>query len=138
MSDVALAKSLFEVINGGHCDGVKAKLGRVYEAVRNAHKARAGEDRLRPWTHRKVRGIWEENAVVKYYEMMELAEAAAKEKQARESLQSARKEHAEFVAQTRRIQALLVSQDPDFHHGEIERLGNIARRMDSPGNQERE
>lgn len=130
MSDLALAQSLFREINKGHPPKVNGMLNRVYEAVKNAHEKRADEkERSKPWTFRKVRGIWENNAIVKYYEMQELAEAAARIKQ----LEQARKEHAEFIAQNSRIQALLSSIDPSFHSAEIERLRSINSRMGGTG-----
>lgn len=132
MSDLAIARSLFLEINKGYPPKVNEMLNRVYDAVKNVHKKRADEkDRLKPWTFRKVRGIWEKNAIVKYHEMQELAEAAAKRKQ----IQTAREDHAEFIAQNRRIEALLTSIDPAFHSPEIERLRGINRGMDSARDQ---
>ena len=134
MSDLAIAKSLFEEINGGRPGGVKAMLNRVHDALKDAHKSRVGEARLRPWTHRKIRGIQNNEASIKYYEMMELAEAAATEKQERESLTHARNKHASFIANANRMRAHLIETDPDFHSNDIARLGRVISRVGGTGN----
>ncbi len=126
MSDVLLAKSYFPEINEGRADGTKAMLERVYRAVAR----QSGK-----WTRRRVRAIWNEEAAgVRYHEMVELSKAAEAKRQAVDALEKARKEHADFIAQTSRIQALLVAQDPDFHSDEIARLGDVMGGMDRPGN----
>lgn len=136
MSDLDIAQSLYLEINKGHGGKIKGMLGRVYDALKHAHKLRSDDENNKPWTYRKVRGIWENKAIVRHYEMMELADAAVAKKQERESLRTARKEHAEFIAQTCRLEALLIAQDPAFHSQEIQRLGSIRRGMDSTRNQD--
>jgi hypothetical protein len=134
MSDLAIARSLFIKINNGDALNIKGMLNRVYKFVKDAHEKRADEnERRRPWTHRKLRGIWEGKAIVKYHEMLELAdavEAAAQETK----LQEAREAHAEFIAQNCRITAMLSTVDEAFHSHEIERLRGVIRGVDSAGN----
>lgn len=83
------------------------------------------------------RSFWERDAAhVKYREMVELHRAAEVAKAERELIALARKEHAEFIAKTTSIRALLERQDEDFHRPSIEGLRGVASGVDRTGTEE--
>lgn len=125
MSDVALARNIIIEIAGDCWNGKSDMLDRVWRVCRANGKN---------FTRRRIRGLFhKEAALVKYHEMIDLAEVAAIEKQRNEELKSARKSHAEFVTKTARLASLLEVQDADFHRGQIEAMrGNIGG-MDRAG-----
>ncbi|MCB1460928.1 MAG: hypothetical protein KDJ90_00515 [Nitratireductor sp.] len=133
MSDVALAQSLVSDIGGSEV--VKVKLRRAYARLTEMFPHE--DEPERRWTWRRVRALWgREVAAPKYFEMVELAAAAERAIEERELLKNARKEHAEFIAKTARLRALLEHQDAAFHRPDIEGLGSITRGMDRAGTEE--
>lgn len=130
MSDVALARSLAKDIGGP---------GRVNEVLYSAYKRLQKmfphvEDNFNQWTETRLRNWWYGTSKhVYHWQMRELYEAAAKVKEERELLASARKEHAEFIAKTARLRALLEQTDPDFFGHQVEGLGGQLGRGDRAG-----
>lgn len=127
MSDVALARELVAEI-ASHCwRGKGDMIDRVHTAV---------SSQFPNWTRRRIRAFWHrEAASVRYHEMIELAEVARAERDRRKAIEEARKDHADFVARTARLEALLVAQDADFHCDQIEALGCVSRGMGRAGDQ---
>ena len=131
MTDVLLARSLVKDIGGS---------GRVNEMIYAAYKRLAkmfpqGDDVHNRWTETRRRNGWYGRSTsVQHFQMRELYEAAQKAKAERELLQKARREHAEFVARTARLAALLEHQDETFHCDQIAALGQQSRGMGMPGN----
>ena len=126
MSDVALAHNLIADI-AGHCwNGKGDMIERAYRAVVKHHPQ---------WTRRRrVRALWHREAAgVRYHEMIELAETARKERADREALQEARRDHADYIARTSRLEAMLASTDEAFHRPTLEAMGGIADGMDCAG-----
>ena len=125
MSDVALAHNLIIEIAHDCWNGKGDMLDRVYDAcIRHGKK----------FTRRRLRGFFHmESAHVRYHEMIDLADVAEKEKEARERLANARKEHADFIAKTARISSLLERTDEAFHSDEIARTRGIISRMGRAG-----
>lgn len=130
MSDVALARSLVKDIGGP---------GRVNEVLYAAYKRLKNmfphaDDNFNQWTETRLRNWWYGTSKhVYHWQMRELYEAAAKVKQERELIASARKEHADFIAKTRRLRSLLEQTDPDFFSPEIEGLGGQLGGRDRSG-----
>lgn len=122
MSDVAQAQYLISAIGGGGSNA-QAMIGKA-EAKLKSMFPESG------WTFRRLRAWWNhETDVVRHWQMVELYEAAAKAKEERKLIASARREHAEFIAKTARISALLERQDADFHRASIEAMGQQSRGM---------
>lgn len=127
MSDVAMAHSYVADIGGR--GRVKEIIGRAYDAL--ARQFPHEEEPANRWTERRVRSFWaKEAAGVQFREMMELHETAQAVKAERELLRKAKAEHAEFIARTARLEAMLQSSDPSFHCDQIEALGGELGRMD--------
>ena len=126
MSDVALARSLVRDIGGP---------GRVNEVLYAAYKRLQRmfpheQDNFNKWTENRLKGWWYGTSKhVYHWQMRELYEAAAKAKEERELVAAARKEHAEFIAKTARLAALLEHADEAFHSAQIEAMGQQSRRM---------
>lgn len=129
MSDVAMARDYVADIGGK--GSVKTILARAYDALGKMFPHE--DDPENQWTERRVKSFWwREAATVQFREMLELHRTAEKAKEERELLQRARKEHAAFIEKSASIRALLERSDPDFHCSEIERLGDMGRRVDRP------
>lgn len=127
MSDVAQAQYLISAIGGGGSNA-QAMLGKA-EAKLKSMFPESG------WTFRRLRAWWNhETDVVRHWQMVELYEAAARAKEERELIASARREHADFIAKTARIAALLERQDEAFNRPQIEAMGQQLSRMGLPGN----
>lgn len=119
MSDVVLARSLVRDIGGA---------GRVNEVLYAAFKRlqtmfpHSAETEKR-WTESRLRNWWYGTSKhVYHWEMRELYEAASKAKEERELLAAARREHAEFIAKTARLAALIQHQDEAFHGPSIDAM----------------
>lgn len=125
MSDVALAHNLIKEI-AGHCwRGKGDMIDRVHNAIIK---------RYPNWTRRRVRGFYhKESAIVKYHEMMQLADVSELERQNRENLEEARRSHAEYIRQNSILAARLETQDEAFHGPQIEAMGSEFGRVDRPG-----
>lgn len=125
MSDVTLAHNLVAEI-AGHCwRGKGDMLDRVHVAISKRYPG---------WTRRRVRAFWHKEAAgVRYHEMIELADVARQEREAREMLDEARRSHAQFVERTARLATALATQDEDFHRDAIGALGGLVGRMDMSG-----
>lgn len=119
MSDVVLARSLVQDIGGP---------GRVNEVLYAAYKRLQkmfphDGDAHNRWTENRLKAWWYgQNERVYHFQMVELYKAAAKAKEERELLARARREHAEFVAKTARLAALIEHQDEAFHRASIDAL----------------
>jgi hypothetical protein len=126
MSDVSLARDLIVEI-AGHCwRGRGDMLDRVHVSLASHYPQ---------WTRRRVRSLWHREAAgVRYHEMIELAETAQREKERHAELEGARKSHAEYIAETARLAALLERTDSDFHRDSIEAVRSFAGGMASAGN----
>lgn len=126
MSDVLLARALVQDIGGQ---------GRVSEMLYSALKTLRQmfphhEEPHKQWNERRLKAWWNrESENVMHWQMLELFEAAKKAKDERELLAAARREHAEFIAKTARIAALLEHQDEAFHSAQIEAMGQQCGRM---------
>jgi methionine synthase II (cobalamin-independent) len=108
----------------------KAVIGRAYDALK-----RHFPDEAR-WTWRRVRSLVEQDVsddAVRLREVRQILEAIEREKADRAALEAARREHAEYVAETLRMATALAVADEAFHRPEIERLRSFAGRMDSAG-----
>lgn len=131
MSDVLLARRLVEDIGGR---------GRVSETLYEAYKTLRRmfphtEEPHKQWTERRLKSWWNrESENVMHWQMLELYQAAAKRKEERALLAEARREHAEFIAKTAHLRALLEHADEAFHSHQIEGMGGIVGGMDMPGN----
>lgn len=127
MSDVLLARSLVQDIAGS---------GRVNEVLYAAYKKLQkmfphDDEPHKKWTESRLKSWWyRESENVMHWQMCELYKAAAKAKEERALLTAARREHAEFIAKTARLRALLEFTDEAFHRNEIERLGQLSGRVD--------
>jgi hypothetical protein len=132
MSDVLLARELVNDIGGS---------GRVNEIIYRALKALQkmfphDDEPHKRWTERRLKSWWNrESENVMHWQMVELYQVAAKEKEERALLDAARREHAKFIEKTARLRAVLERQDEDFHSPQIEGLGSIMGRVDRPRNQ---
>jgi hypothetical protein len=127
LRDVVMAQGYVRAIGGK--GQVKVVLDRVYKTLAQMFP-HANEPRDQ-WTERRVRALWGgEAARVEFREMVELHKAAEKAKEQRALLREARKEHAEYVAQTASLRALLEHQDEAFHSPQIEGLRGMAGRVD--------
>lgn len=130
MTDVLLARSLVKDIGGN---------GRVNEVLYAAYKRLAkmfphGDDSQNRWTETRLRNWWYGRSTsVQHFQMRELYEAARQAKAERELLKKARREHAEFVARTARLAALLEHQDSTFHRDQIEAMGQQLGGIYLPG-----
>ena len=126
MSDVILARSLVQDIGGP---------GRVNEVLYSAYKRLQKmfphtKDYQNRWSEHRLRNWWYGRSTgVHHWQMVELYQAAAKAKEERALLAAARREHAEFIAKTARIAALLEHQDEAFHSAQIAALGQQSRGM---------
>src|SRR5690606_2756237 len=127
MSDVAPPREQVGQLAGRCWPGKGDMIDRVHAAV---------PSQFPNWTRRRIRAFWHrEAASVRYHEMIELAEVARAERDRRKAIEEARKDHADFVARTARLEALLVAQDADFHCDQIEALGCVSRGMGRTGDQ---
>lgn len=126
MSDVALAHSLISEI-AGHCwRGKGDMLDRVYDAISRRYPM---------WTRRRIRAFWHKEAAgVRYHEMMELAEVARSERDRRKAIEEARRDHADYIARTARMEALLSSTDEAFHSPQVEAMRCVSGRVGCSGN----
>ena len=118
MSDVAIAADRIRRVAGarGYDEPVKVLLDRAYDVL-SRHYPHSR------WTRRRVRALWRKEAArVDYHEIAEM-----------EMILAARKEHAEFVAETERMAAAYLRPDPDFYSPEIEARRSVARGVDRPG-----
>lgn len=91
----ALAPQLIRQCAGprGHDEPVKVLWERAFNALHRVN------DR---WTRRRVRAVWQGEARrIEWDEMLEMAKVA--------ELQKARKDHAEYLAETARVAALRVA-----------------------------
>lgn len=129
MSDVALARSLVKDIGGP---------GRVNEVLYAAYKRLRkmfprDENDINQWTETRLRNWWYGTSKhVYHWQMRELYEAASKAKAERALIAAARKDHAEFIARTARLAALLEHQDEAFYRNQIAGLGQQSSRMGLP------
>lgn len=127
MSDVAIARSLIRDIGGS---------SSVNDMLYSANKLLSklfphNGDASLQWSERRLKRWWyRETEVVRHTQMMELYEAARKAKEERELIEKARREHAEFIARTASLKAMLERQDEDFHSPQIGGLGNNLERVD--------
>lgn len=131
MSDVATANYLVRSIGGGGrvCDFIYHACEKLNEMF--PHNG----DASKQWTQRRLRGWWNNDSdKVLHWQMVELYEAAAKAKEESELIQAARRDHADFIAKTARIAALLEHQDEDFHRDQIAGIRQQSSRMGGPGN----
>lgn len=132
MEDVVLAKGLIKDIGGSGY--VSTMIGTACDKLRELFP-HVGKPK-RQWTERRLWMWWnEETEVVRFWQMTELYQAAARVKEERELLAAARREHAEFIAKTARIAALLEHQDEDFHSAQIAAMGQQSRGVGRAGNQ---
>ncbi len=130
MSDVAMAGDYVTDIGGR--GPAKVIIARTFKRLAEMFP-HVGEPEKR-WTERRVRGFLSGDAsTVQFYEMVELHRAAEEAKAERELLAKARKEHADFIAKTASIRALLEHQDEAFHQPELERLGRVPGGADIAG-----
>ena len=119
MSDVLLARALVQDIGGQ---------GRVSEMLYSALKTLRQmfphrDEPHKQWNERRLKAWWnKESENVMHWQMVELYQAAAKAKEERALLAAARREHAEFVAKTARLAALIEHQDEAFHSASIDAL----------------
>ena len=130
MSDIEMARGY--VLDIGGKVSVQVMLARAYTTLVEMfpHK----NDPKNQWTERRVKSFWwRDAATVQFREMLELHRAAEKAKEERELLQKARFEHAAFIEKTASYRSLLERTDQDFFSGEIERLGDLAQRVDRAG-----
>ncbi len=120
MTDAAIGADLIRQVAGprGSDERVKNLLDRAYRALARANPK---------WTRRRVRALW--NREVARVEHQEIAEM-----QAILALRRARKDHAEFKAETDRLAAAFAVQDEDFYRDQIEALRGILGGMGLPGN----
>ncbi len=131
MSDVALARSLVRDIGGP---------GRVNEVLYAAYKRLRKmfpheQDNFNTWTENRLKGWWYGTSKhVYHWQMVELYEAAEKAKAERDQIAAARREHAEFIAKTARIAALLERQDEAFHGPQVNALRGQVGNVDLPRN----
>lgn len=102
MSDVTAAHLLDEVIGQrGIREPVKSMLERAYRSLSAINPK---------WTRRRVRAIWDQEASrIEYREVVEM-----------QAVITARKQHADFRAETARLAAMHLHQSAD-------RLGAIAQ-----------
>jgi hypothetical protein len=85
------------------------------------------------WTWRRVKTLWYgdlPDRAVRAWELRQLEETAA-------LLATARKAHADYIAETERLAAMLLHQDEDFHGPQVAALRNVARGVDLPGTDSR-
>ena len=114
-SDAAMAREYIERI--GEPGKVKTILGSAHDWLTRCFPGSTF------WTPRKLRAIWnDETSTVGFSHMVELHVALQRKEAERERLAQARTEHADFIAHTARLEALLVAQDADFHRDQIEGL----------------
>lgn len=100
MQDAALARSYISHIAGEKRESVGAMLERVYASMTKHYP--------KGWTRRRLRTLWHtETDNVKFREMVELHEVAARAVIERDRLRKARVEHDKFVKETARIAALV-------------------------------
>lgn len=95
MNADALAPQLIRQCAGprGHDEPVKVLWERAFEALHRVNDK---------WTRRRVRAVWQGEARrIEWDEMLEMAKVA--------ELQKARKQHAEYIAETARLAALRVA-----------------------------
>lgn len=120
MPDGAIAKGLIQEIVGNCWNSQKDMINRAYKALTNKRGVLTKEERNK-WTHRRVRSfVGLEAAKIEFREIAEMARVAEFEEQRRQSeLKEARKLHAEYIAKTASIAALLERQDEDFHGDQI-------------------
>lgn len=132
MSDVLLARSLVRDI-GGKENPVGVMLFEAFDKLRKMFPHN-GEPHYQ-WTERRIKAWWNrETENVLHREMVELFEAAQKAKEERGLISAARREHADFIAKTARLAAILEHQDEAFHRNQIEALGQQSRGMGGTGN----
>lgn len=99
MTDAALARSYISHIAGEKRESVGAMLERVYAMMARNYP--------NGWTRRRLRTLWNtETDNVKFREIIELHEVAARAVIERDRLRKARAEHDKFVKETARIAAL--------------------------------
>jgi hypothetical protein len=127
MTDVVLARSLVQDIGGP---------GRVNEVIYAAYKRLSkmfphAQDHHNRWSEHRLRNWWYGRSTsVQHFQMVELYQAASKAKEERALLAAARREHAQFIAKTARIAALLEHQDEAFHSAQIAALRGQTRDLD--------
>lgn len=100
-------------------------LDRVYDAIRDFNRRTLNREtsitrrRIRAWFHREAAGV-------RFHEMVELAEVAKAARTQRQTIEEARKGHAEFISNAARLASALAVQDEEFHRDAIELLGRLA------------
>lgn len=130
MEDVVQAQDFIRDIGG--TGKVSAVIGRAADFLKK-HFPHEGEPR-KQWTERRLWEWWNNRSeVVRHWQMMELYRAAETAKQERALLDAARRDHAQFIAKTARLAALLERQDEDFFSDQIEGLRRQGGRMGRPG-----
>lgn len=123
MSDVAMAGNYVREIGG---------LKRAFRMLTRMFPH--DDEPRRRWTERRVRGFQSgDAATVQFSEMLELHLAAEAAQAERNRLALARKDHADFIAKTASLRALLERQDEDFHRPQIEGLRGVTGGVDRPG-----
>lgn len=133
MDDVMQAKDFIRDI-GGPEKKVSAIIGQAAYCLKQMFPHH-GEPR-KQWTERRLWEWWnKQSELVRHWQMVELYRAAEAKKQERELLEAARRSHAEFIARTARLAALLEYQDSDFNRDQIAALREQNGRMGRPGNQ---
>ncbi len=111
MEDVKQARFLIEQIGEGRSVG--EIIYSAYEALAKLYPHKG--DAKKQWTERRLRAWWNgETDVVRFWQMMELYEAARAVSDEEERINKARKEHAEFIEKTATISALVEQRKADF------------------------
>lgn len=124
MNETAIARNLIAEI-AGHCwRGKGDMLDRVHDAIRHFNPNTA-------ISRRRVRAFWHgEAALVRFGEMLELAETATKEKARQAQMEGARREHADFLDRINRLAGALAARDQEFCREADQAFGRLAGRED--------
>jgi hypothetical protein len=130
MEDVVQAQGFIRDIGGP--GKVGAMIGNACDYLTKLFPHQ-GEPR-KQWTERRLWEWWcNRSDVVRHWQMMELYRAAEIKKQERQLLEAARREHAEFIAKTANLAALLEHQDEAFNSPQIEALRSMGCRVRGAG-----
>lgn len=138
MSDIAMARGFVEQI-GDHAQHRRGNLiDRVYDAcasyANRFRKNNPNSNDVPSFTHRRIRSFWnQEAAIVSFSEMVWLADIAEEEKRLAERIKQERKHHAQFIAKTTRMAALLEGGNADRMGGQVQDVGSRASGVDRAG-----
>lgn len=132
MSEAAVAQSLlFDIAVSAKPRGEngKSSIGLIFSMLLKRYPTSK-------WTHRRVRGLWNDEVPdwrIRARELRELSETL-------HALEEARKQHADFKAETDKIRAqflglatTLAHGDEDFHRPSIEGLRDVVLGVAGPG-----